>query len=56
MSGGPFGSYAAGNLADKLGRKKALAVCTWIFFLGGLMMAMAPSMEVRWTSSRGLLI
>ena len=44
--GGPFGALAGGLLANRRGRRGAMLLNTWVFLLGGLVMACAPS--VHW--------
>jgi len=44
--GGPFGAVLAGKLADDKGRRGALLLTTWLFVLGGLVQALAPSLTV----------
>jgi SP family facilitated glucose transporter-like MFS transporter 3 len=41
--GGPGGAIAGGLLANKRGRKGAAVINMWVFFLGGLMMTLAPN-------------
>jgi MFS transporter, SP family, solute carrier family 2 (facilitated glucose transporter), member 3 len=42
--GGPFGALVGGKMADRQGRRGALLVDTWIFFVGGLLQTLAPDM------------
>lgn len=42
--GGPFGAIAGGSMANKLGRRGACMWNMWMFFVGGLVMTLAPSM------------
>jgi SP family facilitated glucose transporter-like MFS transporter 3 len=42
--GGPFGSAIGGKLADKRGRRGALLIGIWIFFVGGLIQTVAQDM------------
>jgi MFS transporter, SP family, solute carrier family 2 (facilitated glucose transporter), member 3 len=42
--GGPFGALMGGKMADRQGRRGALLVDTWIFFVGGLLQTLAPDM------------
>jgi SP family facilitated glucose transporter-like MFS transporter 3 len=44
--GGPFGALAGGFLANRRGRRGAMMINTWVFLLGGLLLACAPS--VHW--------
>lgn len=44
--GGPFGAVLAGKWADQRGRRGALLLTTWLFILGGLIQATAPSLLV----------
>lgn len=44
--GGPFGSVLAGKWADERGRRGALLLTTWLFIIGGLIQALAPSLIV----------
>ena len=44
--GGPVGAVLAGKWADERGRRGALLLTTWIFILGGLLQALAPSLAV----------
>lgn len=41
--GGPFGALFGGWLANQKGRRGAIMINTWIFFLGGTMMTIAPN-------------
>merc|ERR1719197_59579 len=41
--GGPFGAFVGGTLANTSGRRGAMLINTWIFFIGGLIMALAPN-------------
>jgi SP family facilitated glucose transporter-like MFS transporter 3 len=41
--GGPGGAIAGGFMANRRGRKGAMMVNMWIFLVGGLIMAVAPS-------------
>jgi SP family facilitated glucose transporter-like MFS transporter 3 len=52
--GAPFGAIAGGIWADERGRKASILINTWIFFAGGLMMSLAPS--VLWLMPARLLI
>eukprot|EP00592_Proboscia_alata_P003378 CAMPEP_0194366980 /NCGR_PEP_ID=MMETSP0174-20130528/15108_1 /TAXON_ID=216777 /ORGANISM="Proboscia alata, Strain PI-D3" /LENGTH=653 /DNA_ID=CAMNT_0039142523 /DNA_START=90 /DNA_END=2051 /DNA_ORIENTATION=+ len=42
--GAPFGAGLGGNLADSLGRRRALLLETWLFLLGGLIQTCALDM------------
>lgn len=44
--GGPLGSMVAGGIADSLGRKQAMLMCTNTFLVGGLAMTFAPNIQV----------
>lgn len=44
--GGPFGAVAGGLMANKMGRKGALLLGSWVFLAGGLLMGLA--MNVYW--------
>ena len=44
--GGPFGASLAGGWADGRGRRGALLLTTWLFIVGGLIQALAPSLHV----------
>eukprot|EP00613_Pedinella_sp_CCMP2098_P071142 CAMPEP_0171908862 /NCGR_PEP_ID=MMETSP0993-20121228/8257_1 /TAXON_ID=483369 /ORGANISM="non described non described, Strain CCMP2098" /LENGTH=473 /DNA_ID=CAMNT_0012541625 /DNA_START=62 /DNA_END=1480 /DNA_ORIENTATION=- len=44
--GGPVGSMVAGRLADRLGRRAAMLLCTYTFLFGGLVLSVAPTMAV----------
>ena len=44
--GGPIGAVLAGKWADERGRRGALLLTTWIFIIGGLVQALAPSLVV----------
>ena len=48
--GGPFGALAAGRLADALGRKQAMLLCTYGFLGGGAALTCAPSMPMLITA------
>ena len=41
--GGPFGAIAGGILANMKGRKGAIIVNVWIYFVGSIIMALAPN-------------
>jgi len=36
----------AGRLADRLGRRAAMLLCTYTFLFGGLVLSVAPTMAV----------
>mmetsp|Transcript_55350 Transcript_55350/g.152380 ORF Transcript_55350/g.152380 Transcript_55350/m.152380 type:complete len:528 (-) Transcript_55350:441-2024(-) len=44
--GGPLGAAAGGYFANRNGRRGALLMCTWVFFFGGIIMALAPNIWV----------
>lgn len=44
--GGPFGAVLAGKWADQRGRRGALLLTTWLFIVGGVLQATAPSLLV----------
>ena len=44
--GGPFGALAAGQLANRLGRRSSMLLSTYTFLAGGLLLTAAPSMLV----------
>mmetsp|Transcript_28254 Transcript_28254/g.58700 ORF Transcript_28254/g.58700 Transcript_28254/m.58700 type:complete len:706 (-) Transcript_28254:269-2386(-) len=44
--GGPFGATLAGGWADDRGRRGALLLTTWLFIIGGLIQALAPTLTV----------
>ncbi|WES64360.1 sugar porter family MFS transporter [Microbacter sp. GSS18] len=44
--GAAFGALLGGRIADALGRKKALIVCALIFFVGAVLCAIAPNVEI----------
>jgi len=44
--GGPFGALIGGFCANRNGRAGALVICSWIFLVGGLLLALAPSISV----------
>lgn len=52
--GGPFGAFTGGSLANKRGRRGAMMINTWIFFIGGLLMCLAPN--VYWLIPARLII
>lgn len=52
--GGPAGAVVGGFLANAQGRRGALLLNTWVFFFGGLMMSIAPS--IFWLIPARLLI
>jgi MFS family permease len=39
-----MGSMVAGRLADRLGRRSAMLLCTYTFLLGGAVLAASPNM------------
>jgi hypothetical protein len=41
--GGPGGAVLGGVLANRLGRRKAILVDSWLFFIGGVLMTFAPN-------------
>ena len=41
--GGPFGAFVGGTLANTSGRRGAMLINIWIFFIGGLIMTLAPN-------------
>ena len=41
--GGPFGAILGGILSNKKGRRGAMLINAWIFFIGGIAMTFAPS-------------
>ena len=41
--GGPFGAFFGGTLANSNGRRGAIMINVWIFFVGGLLMSLAPN-------------
>lgn len=45
-AGAPFGAALAAKWADGMGRRGAMITTTWIFIIGGLIQALAPSMLV----------
>jgi MFS family permease len=44
--GAAFGAFISGNLMDKYGRKKIILISDVLYFLGGLMMVIAPGMNI----------
>eukprot|EP00596_Hydrurales_sp_CCMP1899_P000568 CAMPEP_0119035618 /NCGR_PEP_ID=MMETSP1177-20130426/2755_1 /TAXON_ID=2985 /ORGANISM="Ochromonas sp, Strain CCMP1899" /LENGTH=563 /DNA_ID=CAMNT_0006994141 /DNA_START=164 /DNA_END=1855 /DNA_ORIENTATION=+ len=52
--GGPGGAVLGGYLANKRGRSGAMMVNTWIFFVGGMMMTLAPN--VYWLIPARLIV
>ena len=42
--GGPFGAIAAGSLVDKRGRRGAMAICIYMFLIGGIIQTTAKNM------------
>lgn len=42
--GGPFGAVAAGTIVDSRGRRRGMAIVTYMFLLGGLIQTFAPNM------------
>ncbi len=44
--GAAFGALLGGRIADALGRKKALIVCSVIFLVGAILCAIAPNVEI----------
>lgn len=46
MGGAAVGALAAGWVSNRLGRKNALLLSSVLFFIGALVVAMAPSVEV----------
>ena len=43
---GPLGAVLAGKWADQRGRRGALMITTWLFIFGGLVQALAPSLNI----------
>ena len=43
---GPLGAVLAGQWADQRGRRGALMITTWLFIFGGLVQALAPSLNI----------
>ncbi|CAM9311708.1 unnamed protein product [Ectocarpus sp. 12 AP-2014] len=41
--GGPFGAILAGTVSNRNGRRGAIIVNTWIYLIGGLLFALAPT-------------
>jgi hypothetical protein len=41
--GGPGGAVLGGWLANRLGRRRAILIDSWLFFVGGLFMTLAPN-------------
>ncbi|CAN0248201.1 unnamed protein product, partial [Ascophyllum nodosum] len=41
--GGPFGAMLAGTVSNEKGRRAAVTVNTWLYILGGVLFALAPS-------------
>ena len=52
--GGPFGAILAGTVSNKSGRRGAIIVNTWLYLIGGLLFALAPS--VLWLIPARFLI
>lgn len=52
--GGPLGAIAGGLMANQRGRRGAIIATSWIFFLGGLIMALAP--DIMWLLPARLII
>jgi len=43
---GPLGAVLAGKWADQRGRRGALMMTTWLFIVGGLVQALAPTLNI----------
>jgi SP family facilitated glucose transporter-like MFS transporter 3 len=52
--GGPFGSVLGGQWAASRGRRGALLIIMWLFILGGVLNAVAPSVNIL-SLSRGII-
>eukprot|EP01035_Chromulina_nebulosa_P019114 gene19114-24948_t len=52
--GGPGGAVLGGVLANKRGRRGAMLINTWVFFIGGLLMTIAPN--IYWLFPARLII
>lgn len=44
--GAAFGAFISGNVMDKYGRKKIVLISDILYFLGGLLMVVAPGMRI----------